>query len=357
MHEQVRSEIFQAFETVYNDNWFISGKQLQKFEQEYAQFNHVAYCIGVSNGLDALRLSLQALQVQKGDEVILPANTFIATALAVIHTGATPVFADIDEHTYNIDPAAMEAAITPKTKAIIPVHLYGQACNMTEIAAIAKKYSLYIVEDNAQAQGAMFEDKLTGSWGDINATSFYPGKNLGALGDAGGITTDSELLAKKVSILRNYGAEKKYHHSSIGYNMRMDECQAAFLSVKLKYLAQWTEKRREIALWYSERLQDIAGLTLPYTHPAARHVYHLFVIRLQNREQLQQYLAQKGIDSLIHYPIPLHLEKALNFLNYKAGTFPKSENHAATCLSLPVWVGMDQHDADLICTAIKQFFS
>lgn len=356
IHQQIKAEITLAFENVYDNSWFILGKYLEKFEQEYARFSQVQYCIGVSNGLDALRISLEALQVGSGDEVILPANTFIATALAVIHTGATPVFAEPDEHTFNIDVPAIEPLITSRTKAIIPVHLYGQPCNMTAITALAKKYYLHIVEDNAQAQGAAFEGKLTGSWGDINATSFYPGKNLGALGDAGGITTNNESLAKKACILRNYGAEKKYDHTRIGYNMRMDECQAAFLSVKLQYLLQWTGKRREIAAWYTERLQQVAEITIPFVHPSAEHVYHLYVIRTKERDRLQQYLKQCGIDTLIHYPVPLHLEKAFDFLPYKTGVYPLAEAHAATCLSLPLWVGMQESDVDRICTEIQNFF-
>jgi len=227
---------------------------------------------------------------------------------------------------------------------------------MTDIMAVAQRHSLYVVEDNAQAQGGRFNDKLTGSWGDINATSFYPGKNLGALGDAGGITTDNERLAKTAAILRNYGAAEKYRHTQIGFNMRMDECQAAFLSVKLKYLMEWTEKKREIAAWYDSRLRDIGDLVTPYVQPGAYHVYHLYVIRTVRRDELQKYLGSNGISTLIHYPVPLHKEKIFSGLCDQSGAFPVAGSLAATCLSLPLWVGMQQVDVDRICTAIQNFF-
>jgi len=356
MHSQVRAEMMQAFEDVYDANWFLLGQQLSHFERAYASFNHVRHCLGVSNGLDALRIALTALNIGPGDEVILPANTFIATALAIVHTGATPVFVDPDERTYNMEAAALEQAITDRTKAVIPVHLYGQPCNMPDIMAVAQRHSLYVVEDNAQAQGGSFNDKLTGSWGDINATSFYPGKNLGALGDAGGITTDNDQLARAATILRNYGAEEKYRHTRIGFNMRMDECQAAFLSVKLKYLMEWTEKRRTIAAWYDSRLQGIGDLVTPYVQPGAYHVYHLYVIRTARRDELQRYLGSNGISTLIHYPVPLSEEKILSGLFPGRDAFPVAGSIAATCLSLPLWVGMQQDDVDRICAAIQNFF-
>jgi dTDP-4-amino-4,6-dideoxygalactose transaminase len=356
IHDQVRNEMFQAFEEVYEQNWFILGKHLEKFEREYASFNEVRHCVGVSNGLDALSLALLSLNIGRGDEVILPANSFIATALAVIHTGATPKFIDPDHDTFTITESAIAPAITSSTKAVIPVHLYGQSCNMPAIMVETNKHNIYVIEDNAQAQGATFEGKVTGSWGQINATSFYPGKNLGALGDAGAVTTNDPALAKIVMSLRNYGAEKKYHHQYIGYNMRMDECQAAFLSVKLRYLTGWIEQRRAIANWYNERLANVGDLILPVVHPLSSHVYHLYVVRTDKRDQLQEHLHGKGIGTLIHYPVSLHMEKTFSFLHYTKGSFPVAENIAATCLSLPLWVGMQESDVDMICTHISTFF-
>ena len=259
MHSPIKGEMMQAFESFYDDSWFILGERLKAFETEYAAFNSTKHCIGISNGLDALHIALKALNIGPGDEVIVPSNTYIATALAVTYTGATPILAEPDIHTYNIDPKKIEAVITPKTKAIMPVHLYGQACEMTAIEEIAKNHNLFIIEDNAQAQGAAYNGKITGSWGHINGTSFYPGKNLGALGDAGAVTTNDAALAEKAAVLRNYGSQKKYLNEVIGYNMRLDECQAAFLSVKLKYLPDWTAQRQEIAGWYNEFLANVEG--------------------------------------------------------------------------------------------------
>ena len=355
-HSLLKKEMSDAFNEVYSSNWFILGEQLRKFEESYREYNSVSFAIGVSSGLDALFLSLKALAVGCGDEVIVPSNTYIATALAVSNVGAVPVFAEPDIHTYNIDPQQIEALITPKTKAIIPVHLYGQACAMDEIQQIAIKHNLFVVEDNAQAHGASYNDRLTGSWGDINATSFYPGKNLGALGDGGAITTDNSDLAKKVMLLRNYGSEKKYVNEVLGYNMRLDECQAAFLSVKLKYLPEWTIQRQQIAKWYYSGLQDIDDLVLPVCHKNATHVYHLFVIHTSKRNELSEYLSASGIATLIHYPIPPHLQQAYSSLGYKRGDFPIAEQLAETCLSLPIWIGMKEEQLEYIVSTIKKFF-
>jgi dTDP-4-amino-4,6-dideoxygalactose transaminase len=275
INRQIKSEITKAFETVFDDAWYVMGKQLTAFEQEYAAFNKVPYAIGVSNGLDALHLALKSLGIGEGDEVIVPSHTYIASILAVSYVGAIPVFIEPDPLTYNIDVTKIEASITTRTKAIIPVHLYGQACNMEVIDQISLKYDLFVIEDNAQAHGASWNQKITGSWGHINATSFYPGKNLGALGDAGAITTNDADLAAKVSMLRNYGSVKKYHHEVIGYNQRLDELQAAFLRVKLRYLQDWTSQRQAIALQYNELLKDVGDLIVPYVAPEATHVYHL----------------------------------------------------------------------------------
>jgi dTDP-4-amino-4,6-dideoxygalactose transaminase len=352
---QIKSEILSSFEHFFDSSRYILGEQVKKFEEEYAAFNNIKYCIGVSNGLDALHLALRTLKIGAGDEVLVPSNTYIATALAVSYVGAKPVFVEPDINTYNIDPSKIEAAVTRKTKAIIPVHLYGQACEMEDITNVAKKNNLYVVEDNAQSQGAAYNGKLTGAWGDINGTSFYPGKNLGALGDAGAVTTDNIELARKASVLRNYGSEKKYYNEVIGFNMRLDECQAGFLSVKLKYLKEWTEQRRQIAEWYNEALKDVDNLILPTVTENATHVYHVYLIRTKHRDSLQKYLADKGIGTLIHYPIPPHLQKAYEYLGFKKGQFPIAEEIANTCLSLPLWPGMNKEMIYKIAKVIREF--
>lgn len=356
MHKLIRSEIMQSFQDVYDANWFVMGKKLEAFEKEYAAFNDTKFSIGVSNGLDALHLALKALNVTKGDEVIVPSNTYIATALAASYVGATPVFVEPDPNTYNINPANIEAAITSKTKVIMPVHLYGQACDMDAIMTIAKKHNLFVVEDNAQAHGATFNGKITGSFGNANGTSFYPGKNLGALGDAGAVTTNDETIAKKIAMLRNYGSEKKYHNEEIGFNMRLDEVQAGFLSVKLKHLNEWTKQRKEIAKQYNEALKNVSDLVLPSVHANATHVYHLYVIKTKNRDGLQKHLSENGIGTLIHYPIPPHLQKAYQSLGFKKGSFPIAEELADNCLSLPIWPGMTLDQVNTVAENIKKAF-
>lgn len=355
MHSAIRAEMQAAFEAVYDSNWFIMGQHLEQFEAAYAAYNGVRHAIGVSNGLDALILGLKALGVGEGDEVIVPAHTFVASALAVSHVGATPVFADPDPRTYNLDPAAVAQAITPRTKAIMPVHLYGQACEMDRIMALSKQYGLYVIEDNAQAHGAHFKGQATCTFGDAAGISFYPGKNLGALGDGGMLVTNRDDIAERVSMLRNYGSREKYLNEALGYNMRLDELQAALLQVKLKYLPSWTAERQQIASWYDEYLRDIPGLILPYTHPDAGHVYHLYVVRTYKRPELQAYLKTKGIGSLIHYPIPPHLQPAYQSLGLAKGTFPIAEELAQTCLSLPLWVGMGEGEVEKIRAAIAGF--
>ena len=353
---QTKAETLSSFENFFNSSWYILGQQVKKFEEEYSLFNKVKYCVGVSNGLDALHIALRALGIHKGDEVIVPSNTYIATALAVSYVGATPVFVEPDINTYNIDASKIEAAITSKTKAILPVHLYGQSCEMKSIMFIAKKYNLFVIEDNAQSHGASYNGKLTGSWGNINGTSFYPGKNLGALGDAGAITTNDMELAGKASVLRNYGSQKKYYNEVVGYNMRLDECQAGFLSIKLKYLKEWTEQRQEIAGWYNDALKNVSNLILPAIAKNATHVYHLYVVRTKFRNDLQKYLTDNGIGTLIHYPIPPHLQKAYHKLGFKAGDFPIAEEIANTCLSLPIWPGMKKNQIKIISTLIEKFY-
>jgi dTDP-4-amino-4,6-dideoxygalactose transaminase len=357
MHSSIKTEMMNAFEKVYDSYWYVNGESVTNFEKEYATFNQVENAIGVSNGLDALYLALKTVGVKAGDEVIVPSNTYIATALAVTYIGATPIFVEPNIDTYNISPKNIEAAITSKTKAIMPVHLYGQCCEMEEIMAIAKKYNLFVIEDNAQSQGSSFNNKLAGAWGHINGTSFYPGKNLGAIGDAGAVTTNDANYATQIKSLRNYGSSKKYYNEVIGHNMRLDELQAALLSVKLQHLSNWTLQRQQIANWYNEALKDVAEIILPKVHQNATHVYHLFIIRTNKRDELQQYLTQQGIGTMIHYPMPPHLQEAYSFLGHKKGDFPIAEELANTMLSIPLYPGMTQEQTQQVANAIKQFFN
>lgn len=351
----IRSEVLKSFEHFFDKQSYVLGEEVKKFERAYANFNNVTECIGVSNGLDALHIALKTLEIKEGDEVILPSNTYIATVLAISYTGAKPIFVEPNINTYNLDINKIEDAITPKTKCIMPVHLYGQACEMDDIMHISEKYKLNVVEDNAQAQGASYKGKMTGSFGIINATSFYPGKNLGALGDAGAVTTNDTLLAEKASILRNYGSAKKYSNEVIGFNMRLDEFQATMLNIKLAYLNDWSKERQQIAKWYHEELKEVDEIILPHIASNSTSVYHLFVIRVKKREALQKYLNNRGISTLIHYPIPPHLQKAYQHLGYKKGDFPIAESLADSCLSLPMYIGLSKEEIHFIVKTIKEF--
>lgn len=352
-----RKQVLEAMTEVYDSNWYILGKYVSDFEEKYANLHTIGYCVGVANGLDALILALKSLNIKKGDEVLVPSNTYIATWLAVSACGAKPVGVEPDPKTYNISPKNLNSSLTPLTKAIIPVHLYGQACEMDEIVSFARQENLYIVEDNAQAHGATYRGKMTGTFGNVNATSFYPGKNLGALGDAGAVTTNDEQLANQIKVLRNYGSEKKYYNEIKGYNSRLDEIQAAVLSVKLKYLIEFTNQRQNIAATYNAELTGVGDIILPTVHPDATHVYHQYVIRTSKRDQLQAFLGQRNIGTLIHYPIPPHLQKAYTELEQRVGAFPIAENLANTVLSLPIYPGLSRQDVSFIAETIKEFFN
>ncbi|MBH8557628.1 DegT/DnrJ/EryC1/StrS family aminotransferase [Hymenobacter negativus] len=354
-HAPLRDAMTAAFSRVYDSYWYVLGGEVKQFEQEYAAFNQVAHAVGVANGLDALVLALRVLGVGPGDEVIVPSNTYIATWLAVTQVGATPVPVEPDPATSNLDPTLIAAALTPRTRAIMPVHLYGQACRMTEIMALAAQHNLYVVEDNAQSQGAAFEGGLTGSFGHVNGTSFYPGKNLGALGDAGAVTTNDAGLAHKVQVLRNYGSQQKYYNEVVGYNSRLDELQAALLRVKLPHLSEWTHQRQQVAAWYDQHLAGIADLRLPAVAEGATHVYHLYVVHTPRRAALQEHLTAQGIGSLIHYPVPPHLQQAYQALGFALGSFPIAEELANTCLSLPMWPGMTEAHVAAVADAIRAF--
>ena len=354
-HAPLRDAMTAAFSRVYDSCWYVLGEEVKQFEQEYAAFNQVAHAVGVANGLDALVLALRVLGVGPGDEVIVPSNTYIATWLAVTQVGASPVPVEPDPATSNLDPARIAAALTPRTRAIMPVHLYGQACCMTEIMALAAQHNLYVVEDNAQAQGAAFAGGLTGSFGHVNGTSFYPGKNLGALGDAGAVTTNDAGLAHKVQVLRNYGSQQKYYNEVVGYNSRLDELQGALLRVKLPQLPAWTRQRQQVAAWYNQHLAGITNLRLPAVADGATHVYHLYVVHTPQRAAMQQHLTAQGIGTLIHYPVPPHLQQAYQALGYVPGSFPIAEELANTCLSLPMWPGMTEAHVAAVAAAVRSF--
>ncbi len=356
MHPQLREEVVGCLTRFYDSNWYVLGNDVKQFEADYAAFNQTKHCIGVANGLDALHIGLKVLGIGKGDEVIVPSNTYIATWLAPSYVGATIVPVEPDARTYNLDPTKIEAAITEKTKCIMPVHLYGQACQMDSIMDIARKHGLYVVEDNAQAQGAKCGDQLTGSFGNINGVSFYPGKNLGALGDAGAITTDDDELAYKARVMRNYGSQIKYKNEMIGINSRLDEAHAGVLSIKLKYLNQWNEERKKIAGHYRSGLGSLEHVVLPYIAEEVDSVYHQFIIRIKKRDELMAFLKERGVGTLIHYPIPPHLQEAYQHLGYQPGDFPIAEEIAGTALSLPIYPGLIEEEITYICDLIHDFF-
>ncbi|HRJ73182.1 MAG TPA: DegT/DnrJ/EryC1/StrS family aminotransferase [Terrimicrobiaceae bacterium] len=334
---ELKAEFDAAYQRVMDSGWVLLGKELEAFEAEFAAYSGTRHCIGVANGLDALHLLLRAMQIGPGDEVLVPSNTFIATWLAVSYAGATPIPVEPDQRTYNIDPGRLEAAITRRTKAIIPVHLYGQPADMDPINAITAKHGLKVIEDNAQAQGAKYKGRPTGSLGDAAATSFYPGKNLGAFGDGGGVTTNDDDLADRVRTLRNYGSKVKYHYEYQGMNSRLDEIQAAFLRVKLSVLDAWNSRRKAIAATY---LAGLGGrrsdLVLPFVPEWADPVWHLFVIRHPQRDALQKHLASAGVGTQIHYPIPCHQTAAYRKEGQPSYSLPIAEELSGTVLSLPI---------------------
>lgn len=332
----LKSELDEAYQRVMESGWYILGKEVEGFEQEFAQFCGVKYCIGVGNGLDALFLVLKAWGIGEGDEVIVPANTYIATWLAVTYTGAKVVPVEPDERTYNINTSKIEAAITARTKAIIAVHLYGQPADMAAINVIAQKHHLKVLEDAAQAHGAKYYGKRVGGLGDAAGISMYPGKNLGAFGDAGVVTTNDDETADKVRVLRNYGSRIKYHNEVIGYNSRLDELQAALLRVKLRHLEEWNHRRTQVAKCYLRALADHKEFILPYIPEWAEPAWHLFVIRTNKREELQKRLLDSGIQTLIHYPIPPHLSGTYKKSGWQVGDYPVSERLANEVLSLPM---------------------
>ncbi len=356
-HRQISSELFSAFEQCLQDSQFILGSRLKEFEESYARFQGSSYCIGVGNGLDALKIALQAIGIEPGDEVLVPSHTFVATALAVANAGAIPIFIEPDMETHNLDPELIERSISKRSRAIIPVHMYGSPCDMNRIAEIARHFSLHIVEDNAQAHGAVYDGKKTGSLGDIAATSFYPTKNLGALGDGGAITTNDSELAKKCQLLRNYGSNKKYLHEILGVNSRLDELQAAFLSEKLKWIDQVSEERRTLAKSYSELLRDVPQIQVPKILPHAQSVFHLYPIRAERRDELQAYLERHGVMTMIHYPIPVPLQSCFSYLRKDSNLFAASSALAQSVLSLPIYPGLSVDVPASIVSLIREFYA
>ncbi|WP_299825028.1 DegT/DnrJ/EryC1/StrS family aminotransferase [uncultured Pontibacter sp.] len=356
--EGINREVEQALMQAATGNSFILGEEVEAFEQEFAAAvgAGTGAAIGVGNGFDALVVALKAAGVSPGDEVIVPANTFIATVNAVVHVGATPVLVEPDIHTYNITAETAAEAITKHTKAIIPVHLYGQACQMEELMQLAAAHELIVIEDFAQAQGATFAGKPVGSFGHINATSFYPTKNLGALGDGGAVVTSDAELTAFARMYRNYGQEQKYHNKIVGINSRLDTLQAAVLRVKLQYLDALNAARQRLAQVYLQELQSTGDLILPYTAPKCTHVYHIFNIRTKYRDALQSYLKEQGISTAIHYPVPVHLQQAYAFLGFNAGAFPVAEELANTSLSLPLFPGMTDLEQARVVQAVKEFY-
>ena len=354
MERDLEQDLRGAFDRVFRRSWYIGGAEDEAFEQAFADYCGARHCIGVGNGLDALMLALKALDIGAGDEVIVPSSTFIATALAVTYVGAKVVFVEPDIHTCNIDPARIEGAITEHTRAIMPVHLYGQACDMDPIMAIARSHGLKVVEDCAQAHGATYKGRRVGTFGDAAGFSFYPGKNLGALGDAGAVVTNDDALAERVRALGNYGSDYKYHHIYKGNNSRLDELQAAFLLAKLPHLDRMNAERRRIADRYISGMHN-PRVELPCVRADCVPVWHIFAVRCDARDALEQYLEDCGIGTNKHYPIPMHLQECYRDLGFKRGDFPIAEAISATELSLPMYYGMTEVEIEHVIDAINAF--
>jgi dTDP-4-amino-4,6-dideoxygalactose transaminase len=355
VYAELQPELDEALRRVLSSGWYIMGPEVEAFEAEFAAYCEARHCIGVANGLEALHLILRALDIGAGDEVIVPSNTFVATWLAVSYAGATPVPVEPNDETYNLDPALVEAAITARTKAIIPVHLYGQPADVDAINELAAKYGLAVVEDAAQAQGARLRGRRAGGLAHAAGFSFYPGKNLGALGDAGAVVTNDAALADRVRVLRNYGSRVKYEHELRGFNSRLDELQAALLRVKLKRLDEWNERRTRLAEFYTLTLEGVPDLLLPRVPAWAAPVWHLYVVRHKERARLQAHLTRAGIGTIIHYPCPPHLQTAYSDLNYQRGACPIAEQMADEVLSLPMGPHMSAAEAHYVVEQLAAF--
>jgi dTDP-4-amino-4,6-dideoxygalactose transaminase len=352
---ELKNELDAAWDRVMDSGWYLLAGELESFEQEYAAYCGAKHCIGVGCGFDALQLALRGWEVGPGDEVIVPSNTFIATWLAVTYVGAAPVPVEPDPKTFNLDPARVAAAITPRTRVIIPVHLYGQPADMDPIIAIADKHGLKVLGDAAQAHGARYKRRRVASLGNATAHSFYPSKNLGAFSDGGAVTTDDASLAGKLRELRNYGSKEKYHHARIGINSRLDELQSAFLRIKLAKLDDWNERRKTIAHYYLNELRGLPELVLPFVPSDMDPVWHLFVVRHARRDELQRHLAESGIRTLIHYPVPPYLSGAYSDLGQRHGAYPIAEDLSRTVLSLPIGPHLNKEAQHSVIAAIRSF--
>ena len=332
---------------------YVLGKEVEAFEKEFAKYTGAEYCVGLASGLDALWIAFRILGIGNGDEVIVQGNTYIASVMGITINGATPIFVEPDEY-YNIDASKIEEKVTDKTKAILVVHLYGQASNMKPIMELAKKYKLRVVEDCAQSHGAKFNDKMTGTFGDIGCFSFYPSKNLGAFGDAGAIVTDNPQIAEDIRVFRNYGSEKRYYNRVVGTNSRLDEIQAGLLRVRLSHIKELEDEKRKICTRYLNEINN-PDIILPSIRDGATHIWHQFVIRTERRNELIEYLEGKGIGTIIHYPIPPHLSEAYSYLGHKKGAFPITEQYADTVLSIPLYNGMTEDELDYVIEALNEF--
>jgi len=353
-YQAIKVELDNAVQSVLDSGWFILGKNVAAFESEFAAYCGAAFAVGVGNGTEALQLALMACGVGPGDEVITAPNSATFTALAITAVGAVPTFVDIHPEAYNIDPQRLEEAIGARTKAIMPVHLYGQPADMDPILDIARRHNLFVIEDAAQAHGALYKGRHVGTLGDVGCFSFYPSKNLGAFGDGGMVVTNNPEIADKVRMLRNGGQKSRYDHQLLGMNSRLDELQAAILRVKLRYLDKWNERRRHIAALYTALLGD-STVEPPVEMPYAKHVYHLYVIRCKERAALQKYLAEQGVETAIHYPTPIHLQKAYRWLNLGRGSFPIAEQYAEEVLSLPIYPELTDAKVRQIATYIRDW--
>lgn len=353
-HATLKEAIAAGLQEVLDNTSFAGGPQVAKFEENFARFCQCDHAVGVGSGTEALWMALLALNIGRGDEVITTPGTFIATAEAISFCGATPVFVDIDEKTYNINPALIEPAITSKTKAIVPVHLFGQLADMDPILEVAKKHNLVVVEDACQAHGAEYNGRRAGSLANAGCFSFYPGKNLGAYGEAGAVVTNDQKLAEKLRMFRDHGQKEKYYHSIVGWNGRMDGFQGAVLDVKLPHLPDWTDARRNNAALYNDLLDNVSEVTTPFEADYAKHVYHVYAIRTQNRDVLMKDLSEQGITCGIHYPVPLHLQEAYQFLDYGQGDFPVAETCAREFISLPMYPELPEESIHYVTEKIKE---
>jgi dTDP-4-amino-4,6-dideoxygalactose transaminase len=356
-HAPLRAAFSRAIEEVIDSGAYAGGPFVSAFEDDFAAFCETKYAVGVGNGTDALWFALLALGVGPGDEVITVPSTFMATAEAITYAGAKPVFVDVDERTYTMDPAELGAALTRRTKAIVPVHLFGQPADMDPIMEFARKHELFVIEDAAQAHGAEYKGRKAGSIGDAGCFSFYPGKNLGALGEAGAVVTNNAELQEKIRTLRDHGQSKKYHHTMVGWNGRMDGIQGAVLKIKLQHLQRGNELRRTHAAQYDRALRNVEGVTTPHAAPYAKHVYHIYAIRVDGRDEMMRTLEQKGIGTGVHYPVPVHLQEAYAELGHRRGSFPNSESTSADFISLPMFPELTAAQIDYVAASVKESLS